>query len=47
MVREIYENELTSLLELHLYLHEDNIPEITEHLEITWNMIMELNIIMC
>ncbi len=33
MVREIYENELSELLELYLYLHEETIPEISEHLE--------------
>ena len=40
MIREIYENELNKLLELYLHLHEDNIPEITEHLETTWNTII-------
>lgn len=29
MVREIKENELHELLELHLFLHEESVPEIT------------------
>ena len=41
MVREIYENELSKILELYLHLHEEAIPEMTEHLENTWNMIMQ------
>ena len=41
MVREIYENELSEILELYLHLHEDAIPEMTEHLESTWNTIMQ------
>ena len=41
MVREIYENELSKILELYLHLHEEKIPEMTEHLENTWNMIMQ------
>ncbi len=40
MVREIYENELNELLKLYLYLHEDTVPEITEHLKSTWNTII-------
>ncbi|MBQ2927792.1 MAG: GNAT family N-acetyltransferase [Oscillospiraceae bacterium] len=41
MVREIRENELKELLELYLFLHEKNIPEMTEHLEKIWNTILE------
>ncbi len=40
MVREIYENELSKLLELYLHLHEESIPELTENLENTWKTIM-------
>ena len=40
MVREVNENELSKILELYLHLHEDTIPEMTEHLENTWNMII-------
>ncbi len=39
MVREIYINELTSLLELYTHLHETGLPENTEYLEKTWNTI--------
>ena len=41
MVREIYKNELSQLLELYLHLHEETMPERTEYLERTWNTIME------
>lgn len=41
MVREIKENELHELLELYLYLHEESVPEMTEHLRDTWNTIMQ------
>lgn len=40
MVREIAENELNELLELYLYLHEDMVPEMNEHLQNTWNTII-------
>lgn len=40
MVREIKENELNKLLELYLHLHENEIPETTEHLKDTWNSII-------
>ena len=39
MVREIYINELNSLLELYTHLHETRLPENTEYLEKTWNTI--------
>ena len=41
MVREVYENELSIVLELYLHLHEETIPEMSEHLENTWNTIMQ------
>ena len=41
MVREAKENELSELLALYLFLHEDSIPEFTEHLEKIWNTIMK------
>lgn len=41
MVREVYENELSKVLELYLHLHEETIPEMTEHLEKTWKTIMQ------
>lgn len=41
MVREIAETELKELLELYLYLHEDAVPEMTEHLKHTWNTILQ------
>ena len=41
MLREIKENDLNELLELYLHLHEDSIPEITEHLKDTWNTIVQ------
>ena len=40
MVREIRENELHELLELYLFLHEESVPEITEHLMNTWKDII-------
>ena len=40
MIREAYENELEQLLELYLYLHEQSVPEMTEHLKNTWDTIM-------
>ena len=41
MVREAHKNDLSALLELYLYLHEDSIPEHNEHLDSTWKRIME------
>lgn len=40
MVREIRENELPSLLELYLHLHEEAIPETTDYLNCTWENII-------
>ncbi len=41
MVREIKEDELNELLQLYLFLHEEAVPEMTEHLKNTWNTIIE------
>lgn len=41
MVREIKENELNELLTLYLHLHEESVPELTEHLKHTWNTILQ------
>ena len=41
MIREIAENELNELLMLYLYLHEDTIPQMTEHLKNTWDLIIQ------
>lgn len=43
MIREIYETELNELLELYLYLHEKSVPEMTEHLNKTWEAIIQDN----
>ena len=40
MTREIYPNELQDLLELYLHLHEDSIPELSQHLQETWSTII-------
>lgn len=39
MVREVKKTELNQLLELYLHLHEDTIPEMTEHLKHVWDSI--------
>ena len=41
VVREVYENELSKVLELYLHLHEEALPEMTEHLKSTWNTIIQ------
>ncbi len=41
MIREATKNDLAALLELYLFLHEDSIPEQDEHLQNTWNQILE------
>lgn len=41
MVREVKEDELSELLELYLFLHEDKVPEFTENLSMTWKNIIE------
>ncbi|MGN1085221.1 MAG: GNAT family N-acetyltransferase [Lachnospiraceae bacterium] len=40
MVREVRQDDLKQLLELYLYLHEDRVPEDSEHLRQTWNEII-------
>lgn len=40
MVREAKKEDLDSLLELYLFLHEDCIPEKNMHLEATWDRII-------
>ena len=41
MVREARIEDLDELLRLYLFLHEDSIPKLNEHLEKTWNQIIE------
>ena len=41
MVREIDSNELNELLELYLHLHEETIPSVSEHLNSTWDTIIQ------
>lgn len=40
MVREVYETELTDLLELYMHLHEESVPEMTDNLRKTWDIIL-------
>lgn len=40
MVREAKQEDLDEVLELYLCLHEDSIPEVSEHLTATWNQII-------
>lgn len=40
MIREIKNDELTKLLELYTFLHEDAVPEMTDNLQKTWNSII-------
>lgn len=41
IIREAACEDLSKLLELYLYLHEDCIPENSEHLRATWKQILE------
>ena len=41
MVREARIEDLNALLELYTFLHEDSIPEMSDHLADVWNMIIE------
>lgn len=41
MVREAQPEDLTEILKLYLYLHEETIPEQSGHLSSVWNQIME------
>ena len=40
MIREANRDDLNELLELYLYLHEDSIPDESEHLSKTWEQII-------
>ncbi len=40
MIREANKDDLNALLELYLCLHEDNIPDESEHLSNTWEQIV-------
>lgn len=40
MIREANWDDLNALLELYLYLHEDSIPDQSEHLSRTWEQII-------
>ena len=39
MIREVLPGDLNELLELYLFLHDEDIPEDNEHLRSTWNLI--------
>jgi len=41
MVREVVKEDLFEILNLYLFLHEDNVPEDSEHLQKTWKDILE------
>ncbi|MBQ6696283.1 MAG: GNAT family N-acetyltransferase [Lachnospiraceae bacterium] len=41
MLREANKKDLEEILQLYLYLHEDSIPEDSEHLRNTWDSIVE------
>ena len=41
MVREVVKEDLDTLLDLYLFLHEDSIPDHDNHLEKTWEQILE------
>lgn len=41
MVREAVKEDLFEILNLYLFLHEDNAPENSEHLQKTWKDILE------
>lgn len=44
MIREANRNDLDEILRLYLYLHEDNIPDNSKHLQNTWeNIINDTN----
>lgn len=40
MVREARKDDLDSLLDLYLFLHEDSIPDHDRHLQDTWELII-------
>ena len=39
-IREANTNDLSTILQLYLYLHEESVPEDTEHLRSTWGNII-------
>ena len=41
MVREAVKEDLEELLQLYLYLHEQTVPALSEHLLSTWNRILK------
>ena len=41
MIREAKREDLAELLELYLFLHEDSIPAMNNHLEKAWEQILE------
>lgn len=41
MVREAKQDDLNEILELYLCLHENSVPELSEHLMSTWNQIIQ------
>lgn len=41
MVREAVREDLEQVLRLYLYLHEQSVPVLSEHLMSTWNQIVE------
>ncbi len=41
MIREANRDDLKSILELYLFLHENSIPEDTQNLRTTWTKILE------
>ena len=44
IVKEANTNDLNEILQLYLYLHEESVPEDTEHLRRTWeNIINDVN----
>ena len=40
MIREANKNDLEEILQLYLYLHEETVPEQSEHLSVIWNQII-------
>ena len=40
IIREANKNDLNEILQLYLYLHEENVPRDTEHLRNTWESIV-------
>lgn len=41
MLREANKNDLGEILQLYMYLHEESIPEDTEHLRSAWKLSKE------